>query len=107
MPQYLKQLAVLLDTEQFSQFLRFKKWTAPDGVVYMGYTIRTPRWRLVEWYPWDEEKQKCGKLAATELYDHQNDPQENVNVAGLAENRPIIAQLAEQLEASRQAAASK
>ncbi|MBN1590432.1 MAG: sulfatase [Pirellulales bacterium] len=82
-----------------SQFLRFKKWTAPDGVVYMGYTIRTPRWRLVEWYPWDETKQIRGRLAARELYDHENAPEENVNVAGLPENQTIIERLSRHLAA--------
>ncbi|HBO44085.1 MAG TPA: iduronate sulfatase, partial [Planctomycetaceae bacterium] len=89
----------------FSQFLRAGKWVAPDGAPYMGYTIRTDRWRLVQWYGWDEVKQARGGLAATELYDHKTDPNENVNVAGLAENQDIIAELAGQLDANRRAAA--
>lgn len=78
----------------FSQFLRDGIWTAPDGVAYMGRCIRTDRYRYVEW------KTKDGKaVVARELYDLDSDPEENNNVAGEAEHRKLIQNLAEQLHA--------
>jgi iduronate 2-sulfatase len=41
----------------------------------MGYTMRTERYRYTEW-----QDRKSGEVKAWELYDHQRDPQENVNV---------------------------
>jgi iduronate 2-sulfatase len=80
-----------------SQYLRGDKWVAADGIPYMGYTIRTPRWRWVEWYRWDEKKQIRGQQVARELYDEQNDPQENVNLADVPEHAATAAELARQL----------
>ena len=80
----------------FSQFLRDGIWVAPDGVEYMGYSIRTERYRYVEWFRWkDREK------VATELYDLRGDPLENVN---LREAQALQAQLAAQLHAGWRAA---
>ena len=42
---------------------------------YHGLTMRTDRYRYVEW-----TSQKTGEVAARELYDHQSDPQENENL---------------------------
>lgn len=67
----------------FSQFLREGIWVAPDGVEYMGYSIRTERYRYVEWIAW-----KTGKFSGSELYDLRTDPGENVNRSpGLASIR--------------------
>ena len=41
----------------------------------MGNSVRTDRWRYVEWRGLDD-----GKLAARELYDHEQDPLETRNV---------------------------
>ena len=68
----------------FSQFLRKGIWIAPDGIEYMGYSVRTDRYRYTEWINWETKQ-----LAAKELYDHQNDPQENENIAGIPENASI------------------
>ncbi|MFO7869829.1 MAG: sulfatase [Kiritimatiellia bacterium] len=42
----------------------------------MGYSMRTDRYRYTEWRGGTTEEVK-----AVELYDHENDPQENANIA--------------------------
>jgi len=81
-------------TAAFSQFLREGVWTAPDGVEYMGYTIRSERFRYVEWIHWETKA-----LSARELYDHRFDPQENNNIADMPENKPIVDKMSERLKA--------
>jgi hypothetical protein len=60
----------------------------------MGYALRTDRYRLVEW-----RDRKTGAVDAYELYDHQTDPAEDVNVAGRPENKQLVEKLAKQLAA--------
>ncbi len=76
----------------FSQFLREGIWTAPDGVEYMGYTVRTKSNRYVRWLTWPDKQ-----FAAEELYDHRRDPQETVNVAADPAYRKTLAALRQQL----------
>jgi len=78
----------------FSQFLREGIWLAPDGIEYMGYSIRTERYRFVEWMNWETKE-----YVAQELYDHQSDPQENINLAGEPGNSELVKQLSMQLRA--------
>ena len=82
----------------FSQYHR-RPTVSPDGNRYMGYSMVTPRHHYVEWRSWDDDKKLAGDLAASELYDNQVDPDENVNIAGLPENAEIVATLARQLRA--------
>lgn len=77
----------------FSQFLRKGIWIAPDGIEYMGYSIRTEKYRYTEWVNWESNE-----LAAIELYDQTLDPNENVNIAGIEENKSIIKKLSEKLK---------
>ena len=65
-----------------------------------GIALRNDRYRYVEW------RNRKGELVARELYDHQADPQENENVAGVPANEPVINRLAEQLRAARSSATS-
>ena len=83
----------------FSQFLREGIWIAPDGIEYMGYSIRTEQYRYTEWVNWESKE-----LAAIELYDHTMDPNENINIAGIEENKSIIKELAEKLKLGWRAA---
>ena len=76
----------------FTQFLRDGIWVAPDGIPYMGYAIRTERYRYVEWVRW-----KDGELAGRELYDLQKDSLETENRAGEAETAGVAEQLARRL----------
>jgi len=62
---------------------------------HQGTAMRTDRYRYVEW------RNKKGDLAASELYDHQTDPQENENVAEQPANAPVMERLARQLRAAR------
>ena len=50
----------------------------------MGYTIRTKRYRYTEWYPF-----KTDSIIPHELYDHQNDPEETVNIEEQS-GKPLI-----------------
>ena len=74
----------------FSQFQRKN-----GGRPLMGYSMRTDRYRYVEW-----QDRQTRKVVATELYDHNVDPQENTNVADAAEHSQLIDQLSRQLWAT-------
>jgi arylsulfatase A-like enzyme len=58
----------------------------------MGYAMRTDRYRFTIWVARDDHS----KVDAIELYDHQNDPQENTNIAKKPENAELVNQLTEQ-----------
>jgi arylsulfatase A-like enzyme len=92
----------------FTQFLREGIWVAPDGVEYMGRSIRTDRYRYVEWRRWTAVgsglAREAPAVVARELYDHRMDPLETVNVAGRAANAAVIERLAQQLRAGWRAA---
>ncbi len=67
----------------FSQFPR-------NGA--MGRSMRADRWRVTEWT-------LKGKTIATELYDHENDPKENVNLANAPDHAAIVKRLTKRLRA--------
>ena len=71
----------------------------PRGKV-MGYSMRTDRWRYTEWVRRDEGRE----VVARELYDHVNDPAENVNVAGNAAHAETVKRLAAMMAAGWQGA---
>ena len=62
----------------------------PQQGAGMGYSIRTERFRLVEW-------RVKGKGVAWELYDHQTDPAETVNLAGAADHQKTLESLKQML----------
>ena len=57
---------------------------------HFGRTLRTDRYRLVHW-----EHVKTKKTVLVELYDHQHDPLETVNIA--AKEPELVERLLEQL----------
>ena len=64
----------------------------------MGYSMRTARYRYTEWLSLGQEP------FARELYDHQADPDENVNIANRPEHKELVASLSAQLRKGWRAA---
>ena len=62
-----------------------------NGEEFMGYSLRTASHRLVEWRDFS-----TGEVTARELYDHQNDQREKVNIASSA-NPELTEELAQLL----------
>jgi len=71
----------------------------PRGRGIMGYSMRTEQYRYTEW-----QHRNTGEVVAAELYDHQADPQENVNLAAGGERKELVARLSKQLKAGWKAA---
>lgn len=59
-----------VESSALSQYARF-------GTKFMGYALRTDRYRTVVWI-----EQKSNKQVGVEIYDHENDSQEMQNLAG-------------------------
>ena len=58
---------------------------------FLGYSLRTPRWRYTEW---DEGNQ------GRELYDHDNDPLEQTNLATKPEFAKTVGELSVQIRSA-------
>jgi iduronate 2-sulfatase len=71
-------------------FSLYPRQVAGVGDV-MGRTIRTDRYRYVEWTNAD------GSFFKTELYDHQVDPDENYSIALDSENAALVEDLSKML----------
>ena len=78
--------------------------------TYMGYSIRTDRYRYTEWLAWNGSALAPARplrLRASELYDHDGDDgawtdpdgYENVNIVATAA-KPLISALSAQLRAA-------
>jgi len=68
-------------TAAFNQYPRdYTKIKHEKHGDVMGYSIRTDRYRYVEWRDW-----KSSKVLHQELYDHSTDPHETINKAGIEE----------------------
>ncbi len=86
MVSLLENSDLIWKTAAFSQF--------PRGFMgrIMGHTMRTDRFRYVEWKEWIG-----GKIVSQELYDHHSDPDENINIAARPENEDLVSRLSEML----------
>lgn len=82
----------------FSQYPRQAGKTGNQSL--MGYSMRTDRYRFTVWV----ERKDHRKIAATELYDEQADPQENTNISGLPANAALVAHLMAQWQQGWQGA---
>jgi len=74
----------------FSQYPRNAGATGAGAL--MGYSMRTDRYRFTVWVGRNDHS----KVDAVELYDHQNDPQENTNIAKAPANAALVERLMEQ-----------
>jgi arylsulfatase A-like enzyme len=84
----------------FSQFPRDRTKNRQRGHGhFMGYAVRTDRYRYVEWQEWDTKK-----VVARELYDHHGDAGEMVNVASRKGREATVAELSKLLGAGWRAA---
>ena len=70
---------------------------ADEGGTNMGYSLRTERWRYIEWV-----KRATGAVIARELYDEQQDSNETVNLAGDSEYSKICEDLSARLRTIRE-----
>jgi iduronate 2-sulfatase len=66
---------------------------------YMGYSLRTPRYRLTRW-----KGTSSGEVAAEELYDYDTDPDESVNLASDPKHAALLETLRRQSDRGWQAA---
>ena len=71
------------------------QYPRPDQGGLMGYSMRTDRHRFTVWVARNDHT----KVEATELYDHETDPQENRNIAQRPENAALVSQLMGQWKA--------
>jgi arylsulfatase A-like enzyme len=69
----------------FSQYPRSRR---DAEKLIMGNTVRTHRYRYVEWV-----HVKSGTVKAQELYDREKDPQENINVAEKTEYADAVKEM--------------
>jgi arylsulfatase A-like enzyme len=75
-------------TAVFSQFKRKR-----SGITYMGRSIRTDRYRYVQWENFDSKV-----VMSRELFDHKVDMEENVNIADDQINSGLLKDLESQLK---------
>ncbi len=61
---------------------------------FLGRSMRTDRYRLIEW-----RDKIDGGIVALELYDHEADPEEDVNIADDPANADLVASLSAELRA--------
>jgi hypothetical protein len=71
----------------FSQYPR-----SAGGKKLMGYSMRTHRYRFTRW----ENRQDPEEVVAIEIYDHMEDPDENVNIATDPANGDLVKRLTRQ-----------
>lgn len=73
----------------FQVYPRFPSESGP----LLGQSVRTERWRLVEW-----RRRRDGSVVARELYDYQADPDETVNLADKSEHATTVQELSGLIE---------
>ncbi len=83
---------LLNDPDRYWKHAVFSQFQRGFTGRYMGRSVRTPRYRYVEWRDWIDRR-----LIAVELYDHDTDPQENINIAHRPANEELTKTLTWQL----------
>ncbi|MBK9708821.1 MAG: sulfatase-like hydrolase/transferase [Acidobacteria bacterium] len=98
LPQHLEGVSLvplLQDKAESVKNAAFSQYPRPNkGQRLMGYSMRTERYRFTRWVGREDH----AKVAAVELYDHQTDPLENVNIANDPKNAVLVAKLTAQWE---------
>ncbi|MSV28519.1 MAG: DUF4976 domain-containing protein [Bryobacterales bacterium] len=79
--------ALLEDPERPWKRAAFSQY--PRGKQLMGYSMRTDRYRFTVWV----DRSDHSRVDAIELYDHQTDPRENINIAKPPANRELVGRL--------------
>jgi len=92
--------AMLADSDKPGKAAALSQY--PRGPA-MGRSMRTDRYRLTVW----QDRKDPGKVHAVELYDHQADPAENVNLAADPDNAELVEELRARFEESWRAAGSE
>ncbi len=103
LPEHLEGVSfkpLLDDPKRPWKTAAFSQYPRPDKGGLMGYSMRTDRYRFTVWV---NDKDHT-KVDAVELYDHQVDPQENVNIAKDPANADLVKQLMAQWEKGWQGA---
>lgn len=77
----------------------FSQYARGFSYRFMGRSMRTDRYRLTEWRDRIENR-----IVATELYDHETDPHENINIAGDPQHKELVSVLSSRLAAGWKAA---
>ena len=82
-----KSLRPLLDNPRAEwsrpAFTQVTRGNAQNGMI-MGYTVRTEKWRYTEW---------DGGQKGMELYDHERDPEEHVNLANDSTHAKVLEEM--------------
>ena len=81
---------VIADPKRPWKSAAFSQYPRPGNI--MGHSMRTDRYRYTEW------AEPGAEPAAREVYDHRTDPEENVNIANLPENKALVEELARKLK---------
>lgn len=72
----------------------------PRGNTRMGYSMRTPEYRYTEWVYFENDpvyKPDWDDVRGVELYDHEIDPDENINRAEDPDYQAVVQELQTQL----------
>jgi arylsulfatase A-like enzyme len=86
-------LPLLADPKRPWKSAAFSQYPRPRFNA-VGYTIRTGRYRYTEW----QNRGDASQVIARELYDHESDPRETINVAGDADRGDVVKELSERLK---------
>ena len=84
---------VLNDPERAGKSVALSQFPRQDETI-MGYSLRTDRYRFTRWV-----ERASGEVVARELYDHQDTPISNENLAQQPDYQPEVQQLDSLLDA--------
>jgi arylsulfatase A-like enzyme len=87
-------MPLLMDPDKVWKKAVFSQVARGDDLV--GYTIRTTRYRYMEWLAGKDNSDLS--MAAYELYDHQTDPNETVNIANFPANKILVQRFSRQIQ---------